>query len=173
MNNLTKITKNEDNVIIEILAKNSFIIKFILLTILGLLFLMLIWGIILSIYTDSFGPLSFVIIIIFCGLFIYPFFKITMWQVYGKETFTITKTKVNYEAFFKLLYTQKREYLYENLELKIVDLNDEDKVNLVRFKFIDTLKEEKNGNNLLQNALLVSEDEFTEIQNSLQEIGIG
>ena len=153
--------KNQLKVILH--AKNSTGIKISLLVILVPLLLIPLWAIILMILNSYLSVPAIIGLGIFCLIFIYPFLKVTMWQLYGKETIIISHNTVQYEAYFRFLYTKKNNYSFDNMELIIGETENDKKLKLVQIKLTDSSKKE-NQNNTLSCALMITEDEFNEIK---------
>ncbi len=153
MLSIFSLQREEGTLTVQIKNRCSIVIKIILLAILIPCSLIPIFTIFV---TASFGVLSFGVLFgaaLFTAIFIYPFFKITVWQFYGQETFHIYKDKVTYEAYFKFLKTQFAEIKITHLEILFSD--EEQK------------KDEKIGNIVFQNeedklksALRIKESDY-------------
>lgn len=169
MKNIIEILSDNNRLDVVIHAKNTLTCKILLLTILVPLLLIPLWGFILMIAYSYFSFPAIVGLALFCLIFVYPFLKITMWQLYGKESISISRNAVHYEAYFKFLYTKKSDYSFDNLQIVIGETEEDKKLKSVQIKFTDPLKKEDH-NNTLSSALMITENEFDKIKIAFEKL---
>lgn len=150
------IQKEGESLKIQIQNKCTILIKIILLIILIPCTLIPVVGIVLM---ANSGNLNFGIIMgacVFYAIIVYPFLKITIWQFYGQEIFTIYHDKITYEACFKFLKNQFDEIKTSRPEILFSDreLEKDERIGTLVF-----LHEE----NKLKSALKINEADYQEL----------
>lgn len=156
MESIVSLVKEKDFFKVTVRVQTSIWIKIVLLVV---LIPCMFFPVLIMAFMAGLGALNFGIVLIvgvYVAIIVYPFFRITTWQFYGRETFTIYKDRVVYEAYFRFLKSKLAEVQVTKLDIQFVDEEKRGNRRMGTIVFQD-------GENKLKSALTIREQEYKQI----------